>query len=100
VREPNARVDDLARQVIGAAIEVHKILGPGYLESVYEEALAIEFTLRNIPFERQKPIVLLFKDKVVGDSRLDFLVGGELIVELKAVESVHPIHPAKVINYL
>ena len=76
MREPSASVDDLARRVIGAAIEVaSKILGPGFLESVYEEALAIEFTLREIPFERQKPIVLIFKNKVVGDSRLDFLVG-------------------------
>ncbi|MEX2092382.1 MAG: GxxExxY protein [Pirellulales bacterium] len=100
MREPSQRVDDLARQVIGAAIEVHRILGPGFLESVYEEALAIEFTLRNIPFERQKPILLIYKDNPVGDSRLDFLVGEELVVELKAVEIVHPIHPAKVINYL
>jgi GxxExxY protein len=77
MEEPSSRVDDLARQVIGAAIEVHRILGPGFLESVYEEVLAIEFTLRNIPFERQKPMVLQFKGNTVGDSRLDFLVGGD-----------------------
>jgi len=100
MREPSRRVDDLARQVIGAAIEVHRVLGPGFLETVYEEALAIEFNLRNIPFERQRPIVLMYKGKPVGDSRLDFLVGQELVVELKAIEIVHPIHPAKVINYL
>ncbi len=100
MREPSERVDELARQVIGAAIEVHRILGPGFLESIYEEASAIEFTLRGIPFERQKPIVLIYKDKNVGDSWLDFLVGGELVVELKAIEIVHPIHAAKVISYL
>jgi GxxExxY protein len=100
MREPSQRVDGLARQVIGAAIEVHRILGPGFLESVYEEALAIEFTLRGIPFERQKPIELIYKDKPVGDSRLDFLVGQMLVVELKAIEIVHPIHTAKVISYL
>jgi GxxExxY protein len=100
MQEPSSRVDELARQVIGAAIEVHRILGPGFLESIYEEALAIELTVRGIPFERQKPIVLMYKDNVVGDSRLDFLVESELIVELKAVETLHPIHPAKVINYL
>jgi GxxExxY protein len=100
MQEPSKRIDDLARQVIGAAIEVHRILGPGFLESVYEEALAIELGLRNIPFERQKPIVLQFKGRTVGDSRLDFLVGGELVVELKAVEAIHPIFPAKVIHYL
>ncbi len=98
--EPRKRVDELAHQVIGAAIEVHRLLGPGFLESVYEEALAIEFDLRNIAYERQKPIVLQFKGKIVGDSRLDFLVGGELVVEIKAIEAIHPIYPAKVIHYL
>ena len=100
MREPSQQVDTLAKQVIGAAIEVHRILGPGFLESVYEEALAIEFDLRGITYERQKPINLIYKDKPVGDSRLDFLVGGELVVELKAIEIVHPIHPARVITYL
>jgi GxxExxY protein len=100
MREPDQRVDELARQVIGAAIEVHRILGPGFLESVYEEALAIEFDLRDIPFERQKPVAVVYKTKVAGDSRLDYLVGKELIVELKAVETIHPIHSATVISYL
>jgi GxxExxY protein len=100
IREPSSRVDDLAYQVIGAAIEVHRILGPGFLESVYEEALAIELDLRGIPYERQKPIMLQFKGHCIGDSRLDLLVGNELVVELKAVESIHPIFPAKVIHYL
>jgi GxxExxY protein len=98
--EPAPRVDELAHQVIGAAIEVHRILGPGFLESVYEEALAAEFDLRRISYERQKPIALHYKGKVVGDSRLDFLVGDELVLELKAVETIHPIFPAKVIHYL
>jgi GxxExxY protein len=100
MQEPSSHVDELARQVIGAAIEVHRILGPGFLESVYEEALAIELTMRGIPFERQKPIVLMYKNNVVGDSRLDLLFGSLLIVELKAVETVHPIHSAQAINYL
>jgi len=65
VLEPTARVDELAHQVIGAAIEVHRILGPGFLESVYEEALAIEFDLRGIPYERQKPMILQFKEKTL-----------------------------------
>src|SRR5262249_52405324 len=100
IQEPSKHVDDLARDVIGAAIEVHRILGPGFLESVYEEALAIEFDLRGIPYERQKLMVLTFKGKTVGDSRLDFLVGNELVVELKAVDAINPIFPAKVIHYL
>ena len=88
--EPDSRVDGLARAVIGAAIEVHRILGPGYLESVYEEALALEFSLRQISFARQKAVSVAYKGHSVGESRLDFLVGGCLIVELKAVEALAP----------
>ena len=98
--EPDSRVDGLARSVIGAAIEVHRILGPGYLESVYEEALALEFSLRQIPFSRQKSVSVVYKGHSVGESRLDFLVGGCLIVELKAVDALAPIHQAQVISYL
>ena len=100
LQEPISRVNDLAHQVIGAAIEVHRILAWVFLESVYEEALAIEFDLRGIPYERQKPMVLEFKGKIVGDSRLDFLVDRLLVVEIKAVEAINPIFPAKVIHYL
>ncbi len=98
--EPSAKVDDLARAVIGAAVEVHTLLGAGSLESVYEQALAIELALRGIPFQQQFPIALSYKSQLVGEARLDFLVGGELVVELKAVESIHPIHQAQVLNYL
>ena len=98
--EPDSRVDGLARAVIGAAIEVHRILGPGYLESVYEEALTLEFSLRQIPFALQKSVSVVYKGHSVGESRLDFLVGGCLIVELKAVEALAPIHQAQVISYL
>lgn len=100
MREPSQRADELAHQVIGAAIEVHRILGPGYLESVYEEALAIEFDLRGIPYVRQKQLIVEYKTKIAGESRFDFLVGDELIVELKAIDRIHPIHPAIVISYL
>lgn len=74
MREPSKRADELAHLVIGAAIEVHRILGPGYLESVYEQALAIEFDLRNIPYTRQQPIVIEYKTKIAGESRFDFLM--------------------------
>ncbi len=99
-REPNAEVDVWARRVIGAAIEVHRHLGPGYLESVYEEALAIEFGLQGIPFERQKTIAAIYKGRPVGEGRLDFLVAGQLVVELKTVDAFAPIHKAQVISYL
>jgi GxxExxY protein len=98
--EPDPTVDALAKAVIGAAIEVHSLLGAGFLESVYEQALAIELGLRGIPFQRQHAIALTYKNELVGEARLDFLIGGKLILELKAVDSIHPIHHAQVLNYL
>ncbi len=98
--EPSFELDELAHRVIGAAIEVHRHLGPGFMEGVYEEALAIEFRLRAIPFERQKVISVGYKDMPVGEGRLDFLVAGCLILELKSVESLVPIHKAQVFSYL
>jgi GxxExxY protein len=99
-KEPDKEVDDLAHRVIGAAIEVHRHLGPGYLESVYEEALAVELCLQGIPFERQKPVTVNYKGHSVGQGRLDLLVGDCLIVELKTVDAFVPIHRAQVISYL
>ena len=100
MQEPSSAVNDLAHRVIGAAIEVHRVLGAGFLESVYEEALAVEMADRRIAFVRQAPISLDYKGHAVGNARLDFSVGGQLIIELKAVESFHPIQQAQVINYL
>ena len=90
----------MARAVIGAAIEVHRQLGPGFLESLYEEALCVELEGRQIPFERQKEISVLYKGRQIGVQRIDLLVGKSLIVELKAVESLAEIHKAQVISYL
>ena len=98
--EPPAEVDLLAHKVIGAAIEVHTILGPGYLEAVYEEALAAELELRGIPFKRQATFTIDYKGRSVGEGRLDILVGGKLILELKAVDAILPIHEAQVLSYL
>lgn len=100
MKEPSPKLDQLTHEVIGAAIEVHRTLGPGYLESVYEEALAIELALRGIPFTRQVVIAVDYKGHSVGESRLDLLVGGQLVTELKAVEALAPIHSAQVISYL
>lgn len=100
MQEPDKEVDDLANAVIGAAIEVHRVLGPGYLESVYEGALAIELALRGMPFERQKPINVEYKGHTVGEGRLDLLVGGKLIVELKAIDAFAPVHTAQIFSYL
>jgi GxxExxY protein len=98
--EPGRELDDLAHRAIGAAIEVHRHLGPGFLESVYEDALAIEFQIREIPHERQKVIAVEYKSLPVGEGRLDFLVGGVLVVELKSVEGLIAIHKAQVMSYL
>jgi GxxExxY protein len=100
VREPSPEMDVLAKSMIDAAIEVHRALGPGFLESIYEEALAVELTTRRIPFERQKPLMVMYKDRAVGEGRIDLVVGEELLVELKAVEALAPIHKAQVISYL
>jgi GxxExxY protein len=98
--EPSKEVDDLARIVIGAAIEVHRALGPGYIESVYEEALAYEIGLNHIPYERQVKVRVTYKDHPVGEGRLDLLVAKILPVELKAVEAFAPIHQAQLLSYL
>jgi GxxExxY protein len=98
--EPDAELDRLAHDVIGAALEVHRTLGPGFLEAIYEEALCVELSLRRIPFARQVPIGVDYKGTLVGQARMDLLVDGRLVVELKAIECIAPIHVAQVLSYL
>ena len=98
--EPPTRLDELARRVIGAALEVHRALGPGFPESVYEQAFAIELQLRAIPFQRQVPVAVRYKGTEVGEGRLDLLVDKCLVVELKAVETFAPVHLAQILSYL
>jgi GxxExxY protein len=98
--EPSEQLDATTGAVIGAALEVHRTLGPGFLESIYEGALAIEFAARGIPFERQKIIGVSYKGREIGENRVDFMVGTCLIVELKAVEKLLPVHHAQVMSYL
>ena len=100
MQENNAPHKELTAKIIEAAIEVHRVLGPGFLEVVYEEALAQEFHLRGIPFERQKPITIRYKDIVAGEQRLDLLVDGKVIVELKAVKEFEDIHLAITLSYM
>ena len=99
-REPSEELDKLAHDVIGAALEVHRVLGPGFMESVYEEALCVELRLRGVPFVRQPVVGVDYKGHTVGHGRLDLLVGEALVVELKAVEALAPVHFAKVLSYL
>jgi len=99
--EVTETVNRLTDQVIGAAIEVHRILGPGLLESAYQRALAHELGLRGIPFEQQKVCAIQYKDLVIEDAyRLDFLIDGLVVVELKTVDALEEVHSAQVLTYL
>ena len=98
--EPDALVNRWSQEVIGAAIEVHSILGPGFRESVYEEALAHEFRLRGIPFQRQLRVPIPYKEISAGFGRLDFLIDGRLVVDTKASEGLPPLYTSQVISYL
>jgi GxxExxY protein len=91
---------ELTDRIISAAIRVHRTLGPGFLEIIYEEALAVEFALNGIQFIRQKPIPLFYKDHQIGEHRLDFLIEEEIIVELKAISALEDIHFAIGRSYL
>jgi GxxExxY protein len=97
---PPLQLDETIGTVIGTALEVHRVLGPGFFESVYEVAMAIELELRRIPFERQKRINVPYKGHSIGEGRLDFFVQNSLIVELKAAEKLLPIHQAQLMSYL
>jgi GxxExxY protein len=98
--EPSPELDGLVKAVIDAAMEVHRGLGPGFVEGIYEEALTLELTARKIPWERQKPFTVKYKSRAVGEGRIDLVVAGGLLVELKAVETLAPIHKAQIISYL
>jgi GxxExxY protein len=98
--EGGGDADGGTRRVIGAAIEVHRALGPGFLESVYEEALAVELEIRGVAFRRQVPVELDYKGRRIGLARLDLLVEERLVVELKAADRLAPVHLAQVLSYL
>ena len=90
----------LSQKIIGAAIEVHKELGPGFLENIYEEALKIQFSELGFIHESQKEIKIKYHNSVVGTHRLDLLVEGKIIIELKAVKELTDIHFAQLRSYL
>jgi GxxExxY protein len=93
--------EPLTEQIIGAAIEVHRILGPGLLESAYEECLCHELYLRGLKFERQVSLPVAYKDvKLDCGYRLDLVVQGEIIIELKCIERVLSVHEAQLLTYL
>jgi GxxExxY protein len=93
--------EELTRQIIGAAIEVHRVLGPGLLESVYERALCHELTLRNLSFKRQIAMSLHYKGiELEGGFRLDIVVAEKVIVELKSIAQILPVHEAQLLTYM
>jgi GxxExxY protein len=94
-------INGLTEKIIGAAIEVHKVLGPGLLESAYEQCLAHEFSLANICFERQVPLPVTYKSLPLDCGyRIDFLVEKAVVLELKTVEGLQPVHEAPLLTYL
>src|SRR5258706_1305734 len=98
--EGDPELKKITNAIIGAAIAVHKELGPGYDELTYENSLAIEFGVRGIRFERQYPVTIYYRGQKVGDRRLDFLVEGTVVVELKAVEQLIGLFTSQTIAYL
>lgn len=97
----DTETNQLTEHIIGAAIEVHRELGPGLLESAYQRALAYELSLRGMQFEEQKLCAVRYKDLLIEDAyRLDFLVGGKVVVELKTVDELLAVHQAQVLTYL
>ena len=94
-------MEKITEQIIASAIEVHRHLGPGLLESTYEECLATEFELAKLPFKRQVPLPVIYKGKILDCGyRMDFLVSDGVVIELKAVENFVPIHQAQLLTYL
>ena len=98
--EPDPELNRITNGIIGAAIAVHRELGPGHLEAVYGRALAIEFEHRDIAFQRELPVTLAYRGQVVGTGRLDFLVEGRVVLELKSIEAIGPVQRAQMLTYL
>jgi GxxExxY protein len=92
--------EEITYVIIGAAMEVHRILGSGFVEAVYEAALAMELHARGIAFERQALLQVRYKGAVIGEYRADFIIGGKVILELKAIKKLTEIEEAQLMNYL
>ena len=92
--------DKITDKIIGCAIEVHKKLGPGLLEKIYENALCVELGLNNVKYEAQKPLAVNYKRKYIGDYRIDILIEDKIVVEIKSVERHDPIFEAQILSYM
>ena len=97
----STHLNQLTGQVIGAAIEVHRHLGPGLLESAYHECLARELIVRGVPFQRERPLPLEYKGiRLECGYRIDLLIAGSVVVEVKSIETIAPVHEAQLLTYL
>jgi len=92
--------DPLTERIIGAAIEVHRLLGPGLLESIYEQALEVELQLRGIPCQRQVDVQVIYKDHVIKGQKIDMIVAQEVIVEVKSLSKLPEVATAQLLSYL
>lgn len=92
-------INNLTHRIIGCAMQVHRVLGNGFQEVIYQRALAIEMRYAGIAFEREKEMQIYYRDEDIGTRRVDFLVEGKLMVELKAIEKLEDVHKAQAINY-
>lgn len=93
-------VNSITHRIIGCAMQVHNSLGSGFQELIYQRALAIEFAFNNLSFEREKEMPIFYRDEQIGLRRVDFFVENCIMVELKAIELLEPVHKAQAINYL
>ena len=100
MKKQNNIFDILSKKTIGVAIEVHKTLGPGFIEIIYHNAMKKELDIQNIPFETEKEIIIKYKNEQVGLHRLDLLINNDIIVELKAVKEITDVHLSQIISYL
>lgn len=92
--------EDITRRIIGCSIEVHKRLGNGFQELIYQRALSIEFRIAGLLFEREKEMLIFYRDENIGTRRVDFFVENKIMVELKAVIKLEDVHLAQAMNYL
>lgn len=94
------KLNKITERIIGCCIEVHKNLGPGLLESIYEKALCYEFQLNDIEYKKQLTIPIIYKGVNLGEQRIDILVKDKIIIELKAVDRIDPVFEAQLLSYL
>ncbi|HUM53131.1 MAG TPA: GxxExxY protein [Chitinophagales bacterium] len=92
--------DDITYQIIGCAMKVHNYLGNGFQEVIYQRALAIELRKTNIDFVREQEVPILYEDEEIGTRRVDFLINGTILIELKAIIKIEAVHLAQALNYL